>query len=85
MGIGAAIGLADAAGFFYTARLFTVNATSARRAVAGIAEGARLILFVALVLFLWHMKIVPIIWLLCCAIVVSLVGKFLFIFKGLRP
>jgi hypothetical protein len=85
VGIGAVIGLADAAGFFYTARLFIVNATSTKRAIAGIAEGVRLVLFVALVLFLWHMKIVPILWLLCCAIAVSLAGKLLFIFKGLKP
>lgn len=85
IGIGTAIGLADAAGFFYTARLFIVNATPVKRAIAGIAEGARLILFVAVVLFLWHIKIVPLVWLLCCALAVSLGGKFLFIFKGLKP
>jgi hypothetical protein len=83
--IGAAIGLADAAGFFYTARLFTVNATSVKRAIAGIAEGARLVLFVAVVLFLWHIKIAPLLWILCSAIAVSLAGKFLFIVKGLKP
>jgi hypothetical protein len=83
--MGAVIGLADAAGFFFTAKLFIGNATSAKRAIAGIAEGARLILFVALVLFLWHLRIVPVLWLLCSAIVVSLSGKLLFIVKGLRP
>lgn len=83
--IGASIGLADAAGFFYTARLFIVNATGAKRAVAGIAEGARLVLFVALVLLLWRTKTVPVLWLLCSAIAVSLAGKFLFIVKGLKP
>jgi hypothetical protein len=82
--LGAAIGLADAAGFFYTARLFIVNATPIRRVVAGIAEAARLVLFVAVVLFLWHIKIAPILWIICSAIAVSLVGKFLFIFKGLK-
>jgi|WetSurMetagenome_2_1015567.scaffolds.fasta_scaffold00055_31 hypothetical protein len=82
--MGAIIGLADAAGFFYTVRLFTVNATPAKRAISGIAEAARLALFIALVLFLWHLKIVPILWLLCSAIAVSLAGKVLFIFTGLK-
>lgn len=85
VGMGAAIGLADAAGFFYTARLFIINATPAKRAVAGIAEGARLILFVALVLLLWRTRIVPVLWLVCSAIAVSLAGKILFIVKGLKP
>ncbi|HUI93098.1 MAG TPA: hypothetical protein VLX68_12695 [Chitinivibrionales bacterium] len=83
--IGCAIGLADATGFFYTARLFVVNATSVKRAIAGIAEGARLVLFVTVVLFLWHVKIVPLPWLLCSAILVSIVGKIFFIVKGLKP
>jgi hypothetical protein len=84
LGIGVVVGLADAAGFFFTARLFIVNATPGKRVIAGIAEGARLLLFVGLVLFLWHLKIVPVLWLLCSAIVVSLAGKLLFIVKGLK-
>lgn len=84
LGLGVVIGLADAAGFFFTARLFVVNATPAKRLIAGITEGARLVLFVALVLLLWHMRIVPIVWLLCAALMVSLAGKLLFIVKGLH-
>ena len=82
--MGAVVGLADAAGFFYTARLFSINATSARRLVAGIAEGARLIFIIGLVMFVWHLRIVPILWLLCSAIAVSIIGKLLFIVKGLK-
>ena len=83
IGAGAVIGLADATGFFYTVRLFIADAASVKRVVAGIAEGARLVLIVAIVLFLWHLKVVPVLWLVCSALAVSLVGKILFIVKGL--
>jgi hypothetical protein len=84
VGIGAVVGLADAAGFFYTARLFVVNSTPHKRMLAGIAEAGRMILLVALVMFLWHLHFVPMLWLLGGAIVVSVAGKLLLISKRLR-
>jgi hypothetical protein len=84
VGIGAIVGLADAAGFFYTARLFVVKSTPHKRMLAGIAEAGRMILLIAVVLFLWHLHFVPMLWLLGGAIVVSVAGKLLFISKRLR-
>ncbi len=84
VGIGALVGLTDAAGFLYTARLFLANATSGKRAAAGLAEAGRIILLIAVVLFLWHLKFVPILWLVGSALVVSLAGKLILITKGLK-
>jgi hypothetical protein len=84
VGIGVVVGLTDAAGFFYTARFFLASTTSGKRVIAGFAEAARMILLIAVVLLLWHLKFVPVLWLLCSALVASLAGKLFLISKRLR-
>jgi len=81
---GLLIGLADSVGFFYTVRMFVVNTTSQKRVVAGFLEAARMILLCALVVFLNSQKSFSIIWLLAAALLLSLGGKFFFIFKRLK-
>ncbi len=84
LGAGAAVGFADAVGFYYTAHLFLVRATSSKRTLAGILEAARLIGLIAVVAFLYTAFSMAIFWLLTPAILLSLGGKFFFIFKRLR-
>jgi hypothetical protein len=84
VGAGIAVGLIDAAGFFYTAKLFINNTVAHARAIAAAAEASRLILLIAFVVLLWHAKFISVLWLLGSALLLSLAGKFLFIFKGLK-
>jgi hypothetical protein len=84
LGAGLLIGIADAVGFFYTAQMFVKNATSGKRTVAGVLEAARLLVLCGVVLFLYNLHSFSILWLLGMTLIVSLGGKFFFIFKRLK-
>ena len=82
--IGLLIGLADAIGFFYTIKFFLANSSGAKKVLAGIFEFFRLIILVALIIFLSKHEIILIVPLFLTAILLSMGGKMLFIFKGLK-
>ena len=83
-GIGLIAGAIDAVGFYYTARLFFANATTSKRILAGFLEIFRLIVLVALIIFLCARGNISFIPLAFTALLLSLGGKMVFIFKGLK-
>jgi hypothetical protein len=77
-------GVIDAIGFFYTARFFFANTQGFKRTLAGILEFLRLIVLVALIIFVcskMHVSPLPLAFM---GILLSLGGKMVFIFKGLK-
>jgi hypothetical protein len=82
--IGTAIGLADAIGFFYTVKFFLAASTGRKKTIIGFFEFFRLIILVALIIFLSSHKIILLVPLFLPAFFLSMGGKMLFIFKGLR-
>jgi hypothetical protein len=81
---GIVIGLADAACFYYTVKFFLVNASGRKKTLAGFFEFFRFIVFIALIIFLCSHRIIFIIPFFLSAVILSLGGKMLFIFKGLK-
>jgi hypothetical protein len=82
--IGTIAGAIDAAGFFYTAKFFFANTNVVKRTIAGILEILRLIILVAFIIFICsrlHVMFLPLAFM---ALVLSLGGKMVFIFKGLK-
>jgi hypothetical protein len=84
IGSGVVVGLADAVGFYYTARMFLVNATSRKRTIAAVFEALRLVILIAAVLLMYGQLHLSMVWLLAGALFVSLGGKFFFIFKRMK-
>jgi hypothetical protein len=83
-GIGIIAGAIDAAGFYYTAKIFFANATNKKRILAGFLEIFRLIILIALIIFLCSRGNISFIPLAFTALLLSLGGKMVFIFKGLK-
>jgi hypothetical protein len=81
---GTLIGLADAIGFYFTVNFFLAGSPGRKKIIAGFFEIFRLIVLVALIIFLSSQKIILIVPLFLMAIVFSLGGKVVLIFKGLR-
>jgi hypothetical protein len=78
------VGLADAAGFFYTAKFFFANSSGAKKALAGFFEFFRLIIIVAFIIFLSSKTSLSILPFLFTALFLSMTGKAVFILKGLK-
>jgi hypothetical protein len=81
---GAAVGAIDAIGFYYTAKYFLAASSSNKKMLAGAFEFFRLIILVALIIFLSSFKSILFLPLACFALLLSLGGKMVFIFKGLK-
>jgi len=84
-GLGIVFGAIDAIGFFYTAKFFFANTGGKKRTIAGGLEILRLIFLIAFIIFLCSRTHVLFIPLAFAALLLSLGGKMVFIFKGLRP
>jgi hypothetical protein len=82
--IGVLIGAADAAGFFYTVKLFFAKSPGHKKAFAGLFEVLRLMLFAAIIFFLISNKSILVIPLFLAAFILSMVGKMVLIIKGLN-
>ncbi len=81
---GTLLGLADAVGFYYTVKFFLAKASGGKKLLAGLFEFFRLIVFVALIIFLSKHGIIFIVPFFLTALILSLGGKMFFIFKGLK-
>ncbi len=84
LAVGILVGLADAAGFFYTAKLFFSGSTGTKKAIAGFFEFFRLIIIVAFIIFLSSKTSLSMLPFLFTALFLSMTGKLLFILKGLK-
>jgi hypothetical protein len=84
IGTGAIVGLADAVGFYYSAKMFISNKPGNSRIFAAILEAGRLLLLIALILTLNSQKCFSIFILIGIAFLISLGGKFFFIFKRMK-
>jgi hypothetical protein len=82
--IGVLIGAADAAGFFYTVKLFIAKSPGHKKVLAGIFEVLRLVLIVAFTIFLISKISILVIPLFIAAFVLSMGGKMVLIIKGLN-
>jgi hypothetical protein len=82
--VGIIVGAADAVGFFYTVKFFLAKTSPAKKTLTGFLEFFRLIFFVALIIFLGSHKIILFLPLLLAGFFISLGGKMLLIFKGLK-
>ena len=83
-GIGMAFGAIDAIGFFYTAKFFFANTNGKKRIIIGGLEIFRLIILIAFIIFLCSRTHVLFIPLAFAALLLSLGGKMVFIFNGLK-
>jgi hypothetical protein len=81
---GIGIGLMDSVGFLITARFFLTNALSNKRIYALIIELVRLVILIGFVIFLCSFKEISNLWLLGSAVLISLLGKFLFIARRFK-
>jgi|WetSurMetagenome_2_1015567.scaffolds.fasta_scaffold92328_2 hypothetical protein len=82
--VGILAGVIDSTGFFYTVKIFFAKTSGKKLAIAGALEIFRLIVLVTFIIFLcshMHVLFLP---LAIAALVFSLAGKMLFIFKGLK-
>lgn len=84
MGAGALLGALDAIGFYWTAGLFIGAGGGSKKIAAGIFEFGRLAALIVIVFLLCSVKSISIIPLLACALLVTLGGKMLLIFKKLK-
>ncbi len=82
--IGVLIGAADAAGFFYTVKLFIEKSPGYKKVLAAFFEVVRLVLIVAFIIFLISNKSILVIPLFIAAFVLSMGGKMVLIIKGLN-
>jgi hypothetical protein len=80
-GLGAILGLADTAGFYYTVKLFLVNPTTKKRIVSGFLEFFRLLCLVSSIILISFDKNISILWLLIVALPISMSGKIFCILK----
>jgi hypothetical protein len=82
--LGIILGAADAAGFFLTVKLLLVKSAPSKKIGVVFFEFFRLLLLIALIIFLGSNKIILYIPLLLGAFVFSMGGKMLLIFKGIK-
>jgi len=79
--LGIIIGLADATGFYYTAKFFLADPSKKKGLIAGILEFFRLLCLVLCIILISFDKNISILWLLGIALLISMSGKILCILK----